>query len=236
MKVKVLSWNIWKGKHLSQIIGLLRKEDADIIGLQEVIQSSSVPNQAKVIAQTLGYHSFYCPVFTTDRHEPIFDIGNAFLAKLPISGSTCHILSSFDTYQKNAATEPRGAIKASLQIGNRRINFITTHLAYSQELEDSAIRIAQLNKLLPLLEEERVVLMGDFNSLPDSEIIKTLEQKLVNTDPNPTQASWTDYQDPSNPKYRIDYIFASKDLKVLDFQILESQASDHKPLKVELEI
>ncbi len=230
-----MSWNIWKGKHLDQVIELLRKEGADVVGLQEVIQSPSILNQAKVIAQSLNYQFFYCPTFTTDRHDPIFDIGNAFLAKMPIEEPTCRLLSNLDTYQKDAATEPRGIVKASLQIGEYRINFITTHLAYSKELEDSTIRMSQLNKLLPLLGEEKLVLMGDFNSLPDSEIIKTLEQKLINVDPDPIQDSWTDYQDPSNPTYRIDYIFTSKDLKVLNFRMLESNASDHKPLIIELE-
>lgn len=56
MNVKLLSWNIWGGQYLPEIVDFLKKEKADIIALQEVIEDlNGANNVAKIIAQKLRY-------------------------------------------------------------------------------------------------------------------------------------------------------------------------------------
>ncbi|MBI2011595.1 endonuclease/exonuclease/phosphatase family protein [Candidatus Daviesbacteria bacterium] len=242
MKLKILSWNIWKGKYLDQVIEVLKKENADILGLQEVIEKDEEDlnlqsgigrlNLAEIIASKLGYQKVWYKAFTTDRHTPIFDIGNALLSKYPILESKCIFLSGLDLYQKSPETEPRIAIKAKIDINGKILNVITTHLGWSENQQASKIRELQVEKLLQLIKEESTILMGDFNSLPDSPEVKKIEIVLVNTDPNPIEPSATDFK----ADFRIDYIFVSKDLKFSNFRMIDSDASDHKPLVVEIDI
>lgn len=233
MKVKVISWNIWKGKFLNQVIKTLKELDAEVVGLQEVIEKEGGErkiNTAQTIAQKLGYQYIYCKAFTTDRHTPTYDLGNAVLSRFPIKKHQCHSLSGLILYQNDSVTEPRGAAEAKIEIAGREIKFISAHLAFSQKLEPVEIRKIQLENLLKIIDPSNTVLMGDFNSLPDSEEIKKLAQVLVNTDPNPLSPTWTNFRDPDQPQYRIDYIFTSNDLKTQNFQIINSSASDHYPI------
>ncbi len=54
MKLKVLSWNIWCGTHLDQVIDFLEKSEADIVALQEgcIDQRGNI---VKIISEKLGY-------------------------------------------------------------------------------------------------------------------------------------------------------------------------------------
>ncbi|MBI2600655.1 endonuclease/exonuclease/phosphatase family protein [Candidatus Daviesbacteria bacterium] len=237
MKLKVLSWNIWKGQHLDKIIEVLEKESADIIGLQEIkVQDGT--NIAEIIAEKLGYDFVYCKAYTTDRHTPPYDLGNAVLSKFSITENECILLSTLEDYKKEEAamTEPRGACIAKININGGEITFISTHLAFSLECKPVAIREIQLNTLLKVIDKKNTVLMGDFNSVPESDVVRKLSEKLINTDPEMKELSWINYRDPNKTKYRIDYIFTTPDLKAENFQIVETDASDHYPLLIDLEV
>lgn len=239
MKVKVLSWNIWGGKYLDEVISQLKEIDADIIGLQEVKEIISGDNRANIaqqIAQELGYQYFYCKAYTDDRHEGGFDFGNAILTKFPIVKSECLVLSGTEYYQKDALTEPRAACVCSVKIGDQRLKIVNIHLGYSRDASLSPLRKIQLDLVLKLVEDKRIVLAGDFNSIPESEVVKKLNEVMINTDPILDQKTKTDVDTPGQPQFRIDYIFVSPDLKFSNFQILETEASDHKPILVEIEI
>lgn len=230
MVVKVLSWNIWAGKNLDKVIEFLSQVDADIIGLQEVkVQNGQ--NDAEEIAKKLKANFFYCKTFTDDRHSvPTYQLGNAILTKFTIEKSVCHELSSLELYRKSSETEPRTAVEVNLHInGNgKSLNLFSAHLAHSPRLRPSKMRDIQLNNLLKHLSNPLTILMGDFNSQPDSEIIKKLGKILINTDKDPIKPTMNDM--------RIDYIFVSKDITVKRFRILGSDASDHLPILAEIEV
>src|SRR6266480_1308494 len=126
MNIKVLSWNIWKGKHLKEVIEFLKTTKADVIGLQEVVGETT----AQKIANQLGYEYTYFTAFTTNRHETIFDLGISILSKYPIKHATCHFLSTMDAYEQNAQTEPRIAVEAEIEINGILLHVFTVHLAY----------------------------------------------------------------------------------------------------------
>lgn len=243
MLLKVLSWNIWRGGDLDEVIKLLSKVDGDIISLQEVAVIKHI-NQAEEIARRLGLNWFYCKAFTDDRHDsPSYDLGNAILTKFPVNGSSCHLLSGLDLYKQSlkfslrsnykgdSETEPRGAVQVELTAGGKILTIVNTHLAYSKDHKSSKIRDIQLDNLLnnpAIKQSSKLILTGDFNSIPESETIKKIESMLINTDKNPAHPTWNDK--------RIDYIFISPDIIVKSFQILNSDASDHFPILAEIEI
>lgn len=235
MSLKLVSWNIWGGKHLDKVLAQLQEIDADIIGLQEVKEQPDL-NQAHFLAKKLNMHYHYCSVFTDDRHDETYRLGNAIFSKLPLSEDQCVELSGMRYYEKNSLTEPRCACVAEIKYKGIEIKLISTHLGYARDNERTDIRVRQLEQLKQVLREEKLLLVGDFNSFPNSFVLNELSQILTNTDSDLTQTSTTDFYTHGQPRYRIDYIFASHDLKFKNFQILHTEASDHKPLVVEIEV
>ena len=77
------------------------------------------------------------------------------------------------------------------------------------------------------LKPEKCILMGDFNVSPDNEFLNPI-RKCMNDAADLFEkplGSW-----PSDkPERKIDYIFVSKDIKVLSADIPEIVASDHRP-------
>lgn len=228
-----MSWNIWGGKYLKQVEEVIANESPDILGLSEVKVQEGV-NMAQAIADELGYYVSYCGSFTTDRHTPSYQLGNAILTKIPVRQSSCHFLSMQDAYEHTAATEPRTAVKICLEAEGKQLFAISTHLGFSEKFSPSTFRRKQLDHLLPLLDDRPVILMGDFNSQPDDPVIKTLSQKLQNTDTDLSLPSITDYHDPARKQYRIDYIFVSADISFSHFRMVQTAASDHYPLVVDV--
>lgn len=246
MQLKVTSWNIWKGKHLNEIISFLRTSRPDLIGFQEVIEervNDSKKNTAELIAKELNYNYVYYKSCTNNRHEKVFDQGNAILSKYPIKKSRCHFLSDFDLYRNTAETEPRNLIETEIEINNKTLNIFVTHLAYSHKFQDSEIRNLQIDNLLKLLSRKNTILLGDFNCEINSKEIVALLNVVKNADfKTPNAPTWTIY--PFNYhgfienelKHRIDNIFVTEDIKVNNFIIEDSKGSDHLPITAIVEI
>lgn len=233
--MKVVTWNIWKGKYLAEVIHTLKTLKADIISLQEVKayeQDTTYNNIGEIIAQELGYHFTYCKSFTTDRHTPSFDQGNAILCKYPFVKTNCHFLSTLEDYQGNAATEPRTAVEVEIALPSGNLTILNTHLGYSEDLSDTPLQLQQVKRLLQIVPEKRALLMGDFNALPTSTVIKKIETTLINTDKELTAPTRIDEIDGEKNGAHIDYIFTTEDISFSDFTIHPTQASDHTPLTV----
>lgn len=236
MKIKVLSWNIWAGKNLDKVREVLEGQNADIVALQEVIDVPSSANHAQNLAQSLDYQYVYCKAFEDDRHGGGYSIGNAILSKFKIEESKCVSLSSFDLYENNALTEPRSACIGYISINNKKVKVLSVHLGYSRTADLSPARAEQLKNLLSQINpNEPTILVGDLNSIPESEVIKSLDKVLINTD-NSSTPTKIDFATEGNPKYKIDYIYISSDLKKEKFEVLKSDASDHRPVVAYLNV
>jgi endonuclease/exonuclease/phosphatase family metal-dependent hydrolase len=239
MKIKVISWNIWGGKNRDGVISFLKTQNADIIALQEVTtreKNGIEEHDAEKIAEELGYECYFANAFTTDRHFPTYSIGNAILSKFPIKSPQNLILSDLSDYKKNSTTEPRTAVRCVIEIEGTELHIFSTHLGYSETLLATPLQQKQLESLLPHIPESKSILLGDFNSISESEIIKQIELKLHHTDMQLDKISWTNYKSDPAETYRIDYIFTTSDLNSDVFALGESNASDHFPLIATLSI
>ncbi len=239
MKITVLSWNIWQGKHFPEIIDFLRDKDADIVGLQEVIEKDGTNTAEEIAAALKLNHAYYQAINKTRLGHPQ---GNAILSKYPIEVSKRHFLSPPELYQDTAETEPRIAVEAKIRIGNDLLTVLTVHLAYSDRFEHSDMRDLQVQNLIKILPKSETILMGDFNSHPEDPNISRIGKVLANADEKPTEPTWTlylhDYEGFREDKlrHRLDYIFASKDLSVEGFKIEQSRGSDHLPISAILSL
>jgi len=101
---------------------------------------------------------------------------------------------------------------------------------------DSEDRILQSNRIVASLSAHtgEVVLMGDFNLLPETESIKLLEtaglRNLI-TEYGVTSTRTSIYK---KPEKFADYAFTSSGVLVKDFTVLPDEVSDHAPLLLEI--
>ena len=229
MKIKILSWNIWIHGDFVKISSFLKETNADIIGLQEVKDDDSKRDVIGYL-RSLGYEYVFAPV----KHiwkEKIYNDGPAIFSKYPIKNNKKYILSEEDR---------RGAARADIQINGKQLHVFNTHLIHTHQ-QQSKIQDEQAENLVKLVPQEKSILMGDFNALPDSNAVKIVGKDFINTDPNllPTWSIYPEGCIDCNPKgvnYKLDYIFTSKDLKTKDYKVEESKASDHLPISVLVEL
>lgn len=240
MKIKILSWNIWGGQFLPEIISLIKSENPDIVCLQEVIQDPDGGNNtAKIIANELGYEWIYEPIHEVDTHilftrleSKKVIIGNAVLSKYKISSHKKHILSP---------DEKRIAVEANIDVNETHLNIISTHLVHTHQ-QDSDLQDLQVINLINAIPKEQSLVMGDFNAVPESNCISIISSVLNNTDEACETPTWSVYPEGcpmcnrQKVDTRLDYIFATKDLKTESFKVNQSKGSDHLPVSVIVEI
>ena len=227
MELKILSWNIWLDGNLGNIIEFVRESDADIIGMQEVIPERE-PNILESLA-ALGYHHAFSTVMEL-RHDGK-KMGNAVFSRFPILSHDTTALSE----------EPRRlADHVVLDVNGESIHIFNTHIMHTHQ-KQSDVQDSQIEKLLSLLPETRVLVMGDFNATPESGVVRRMSEVLISTDPSNTP-TWSMYPagchacDPQSVYTRLDYIFASRDLATHSPAVGKSDASDHLPISVTVSI
>lgn len=232
MKIKILSWNIWGGRHLSEIISFVKDADADIVGLQEVV-GEKIENTATIIAKKLGYKNVaYVMAMKMEMGGKRVNLGNAVISKYPIIKSKAHTLS---------VTKSRVVIEAVIQVENRTLHVFNTHLVHSHQ-EPFAVQEEQAANLLKVLPKNNTVLMGDFNALPKSAAIRKIKEFLKDTGGDFNIPTWSVYPEgcgvclPQAVQFKLDYIFTTEDLKSEAFTVGQSRGSDHLPISAIIEV
>jgi endonuclease/exonuclease/phosphatase family metal-dependent hydrolase len=140
------------GRHAPErILAVLAALDADVIALQEVEATRDESRDClRQWSSALGMHQVYGPTMAYENTR----YGNALLTRLPVAQSRTLDL----TVRRR---EPRGAIIARLDHGDRPLEVIATHLGLRPyERRD------QVQRILAHLREESPwprVLMGDIN-------------------------------------------------------------------------
>lgn len=231
MRLKILSWNIWMHGNHKEVSKFLEHSRADIVALQEVIVAHETIELAKHFTEHLGYQHVFAESFEDVINGFQVKIGNAVFSKYPIVNSKIHHLSKV----KN-----RVALQTDIEIGDSILHVFNTHLLHTHQ-QPSKLQDVQATHLRKVLTSHKTVLMGDFNALPNSNVINIVSRVLTNTDKNmlPTWSIYPKGCEHCSPKgllYKLDNIFVSPDVTYSNFLVEESKASDHLPISVTIEI
>ena len=110
--------------------------------------------------------------------------------------------------------------------------FFVTHLSLTPESRAESVQIinAERDKY-----SKPIILVGDFNAMPDSAVMKEFFKTWQDVGPKAFTFP------ANNPKIRIDYVLVSvpdkKSVRVIDAQVLdEPVASDHRPILSVIEL
>ncbi|HOD39251.1 MAG TPA: endonuclease/exonuclease/phosphatase family protein [Candidatus Wallbacteria bacterium] len=176
--IKVITYNIAKGqgranngaifvgmKFLDEVARLLKKENADLIGMQEVDNNRFTTkgvNQADYIAEKLDMFHFWHEASARGPKENINEHGNAVLSKYKILKKEYFEFKTHgDPSARAAISETRGLSCALLEIDGVKVYFISTHFGFPEYA-----RIGQAKELVEYIKklDGPVILTGDFNT------------------------------------------------------------------------
>jgi len=247
MVIKFLTYNIWYSKNWRKIISFIKKQIPDIFTLQEV--TSNFPefnlNNTDVVAEFRKafpkYQSVFAPILYKEEGGKVIQFGNMILSRFPITNHKAHYFFkqpdwNVDDYENQA----RHLLEAQIDVKGKRIFVFTTHLTYSKSFQDNPKKIEEAKKIVEIIKDKKpTILAGDFNSTPDSEVIRIIDAqiKYIDREKHPT---WTKHPfskdgfEANTLDWKLDYIFLSKDLSHQNLQIIDTDLSDHLPIKIEI--
>lgn len=242
------------GKYINEIAEYLKKENFDIIHLQEVTGSfesfekiDCFSEIQKIVGNEMS-SEIISPLKIKDREDSYF--GNATFFRSTFDVVECEILwlkpyKEIEKYDnRRIEDDPRAVLDLKLDIGGTHVNFLNTHLAWSPTAEDTDEKVGQGNILVQYVKNITgpFVLSGDFNVTPNSKIVKGLDKVGINlTTKNNVLNTLNPRKHKAShlfpPGIAVDYIYTSKDIKTEKFEVLEDfDLSDHLGLAVELDI
>lgn len=252
LKLKIMTYNIRSGHpvdteqaikeftyDLSKAASVIAEMNPDICGLNEVDnhqERTAYDNQAAKLASAWGTEHYYFSKATSFPENSDNEYGNAVLSKFPIIEKETILPPPPEQKDESTYYEQRGIARVVVKLpGGQTLTVLQTHFGLA-----IGERQKMLELLLPLIDsiETPLLLMGDFNIRPADWLLNPLRERLTEVSealgakPFRTFPTYkTDY-----PDCKIDYVFVSKHFKPLFMDIKQTQASDHFPYYVELEL
>ena len=214
---------------LKRIADVINREHPDLVGLQEVDRGVKRTEGLDEIAE-LAKLTRMDFSFAHNLDYQGGQYGVAILSRFLIQKA------DHQKYQNTRETERRGMLRVEVEVEGRTINFVTTHLDY--QYEDG--RLFETEQLLRFLEGlgGPLIVAGDFNDEPTGSAYKLMLTKFDDGWVR-SKAKGEGMSYPADkPVKRIDYIFArTRDgIKAKKAWVVETLASDHRPVMAELEI
>lgn len=237
--LRVMTYNIYGARatspanaaDLDAIAEVIRRQNPDFVTLNEVDvftnRTGKDVHQARDLAEKLGMEWHFSKAIDRDDGE----YGDAVLSKYPILEKRSYRLPC-------AAEQPgedRSLCVIRVQIDGKDLYVASTHLDH---LSGDASRLVQATEIRRIRDTELegdLILCGDLNAIPSSNVIATMTSFLTNTGPI------DQYTFPSDdPSRKIDYImyapiehFGVQNCQVVsrgDQQVGGVDASDHRPV------
>jgi endonuclease/exonuclease/phosphatase family metal-dependent hydrolase len=237
MALKLATYNIHSGIgtdgkfDLSRIAGVLREIDADIIALQEVgdfLGRTTSIHHPEELAEMLGMHMTFGPNVVRDGRR----YGNAILSRLQIQRSRNYDLSVH-------SKEPRGALRADLDLGHGRIlHVFCLHLGLSvgeRRRQENLLLSADI--LRDAVRKDPVIVCGDFNYWWNGPV-PAMVRSAIHDAGHRLRAVERTY--PSRrPMLRLDRVYIDGGVKPIALTAHRSKAtkvaSDHLPLVLDFD-
>ena len=138
---------------------------------------------------------------------------------IPIVKAETIVIPDPQPRQYEGYYETRCVLKVELENG---VTVLVSHFGLNPDEQENAVAM-----VVSKLKTEKCILMGDFNMTPDAPLLAPLFEKMKDT---AEQFDEPKLSFPSDkPDRKIDYIFVSPDLQVLEADIPAVVASDHRP-------
>ena len=230
--LRVMTYNLHQGfdvngRHgLEEMAKIIEAENPDIVALQEVSRGWVVNGSVDMLtwfSQRLQMDYVWGPAADSAW-------GNALLSRFPIAGHGNYAMPNNDELRLD-----RAFLVVEVDVGGGEVlDVVATH--FHSGVDDSALRVPQSLAVLEAVDAAgNVVLLADLNALPGDPEMQLLADAGLNDTFVASGATGDGFTSPSDaPRQRIDYVWASPDLKARDFSVPRSLASDHLAAAVTL--
>lgn len=206
-------------------INAIKKYGADVCGLNEVRGDGPLEDytdQTTAIAEGLGFNSYFGEAIKVQGTSPY---GNAVVSKFPFKSVETFAIPDPKSKRGKHSFESRCIVKAVVNFEGKDVCLLICHMGLNLSEQKNAVKT-----ICGLLDDIKtpVILMGDFNTTPQSKVLLPLRERLKDTEElNPVKNHGTYPSD--KPENKIDYIFF-RDLKCLKTETIEEIFSDHLPI------
>ena len=243
MDLKVLTTNIWRyyewEKRKEKLINFLKKENADIVFLQEVAHDERLKHKWKNQIQEINEQTNYSNSAFMKLNEMkkwhkkpinwIMNYGFGILSKYPIENSEVIILPIIEKNKKfgfmhSAIKTPKGKIHLI------NVHFENTNKGSKEHLKQT-LKWCKKRKIEPIIA-------GDFNIKLTEELIKlTKKDYEISYLFKPYKSFMpTEFSHDKNP-ITLDYIISHKNkFKMIEVNCICNDISDHNPVISKLQI
>lgn len=260
MILKILQLNIYGGKYLDNVINFLKNNDFDIIHLQEAATgklNSDNKNSFEEIKNALDYNGIFA------ASSELIDDKNSLYGNATLYKKNLKIVKTNSIFLKNYSkwgdlgerfdTDPshiplienqgRVVVSVLFDFNGQQIEFLNTHLAWSESPTDTPEKLRQAKLLIDYLKKLKnpFVLTGDFNVDASSNIVKSINKIARNiTEEN----NITNTLNPRLHRIKqlfpkglaVDFVYITHSLKVNDFKLIEEDLSDHLGCFLEIDL
>ena len=209
---------------LQRIADLIKREQADIVALQEVDKNVERTARRDCPAELAALTGMSC-VFSNNFNYQGGEYGNVVLTRFPIKRWTNR------HYKMLRPGEQRGLLQVVLDVQGRELVFLDTHIDYHGDDAERLLSAAEILEAVQGYRGRPMILCGDFNDTPGSRTYEKIAQDF--TDTWMTAGTGDGFTIPAEkPRKRIDYIWTLKNpsIEALRVWVPESEASDHLPV------
>ncbi len=243
-KFKLITLNVQEDHHTEMILPFLKKEDADIVCLQEF----RAAQEQRFQKELQMYSTFQPVIYTREADHRIAEPswGNAIFSKTPIkkagyfqySNPTKPTDTDLDTPKlyDEGFQMLRKLVFAEVTIQDTPIEVITTHFTWTFDGETSPLQITHLNTMLEFLKTKKeFILCGDFNA-PRGKDIHTKLVSLYKASLPPEVTSTLDpkLHHAAPLEFVVDEVFSTPQFTLKTVKVVEG-VSDHKAIVTEFE-
>ena len=236
--MKVMTFNIqhcyeYKKKRINVPVfyKTIKSLGADICGLNEVRGKGRLfgyTDQINALGDGLGYNRYFAEAIKVRGTSPY---GNAFVTRYDILSSETVKIPDPEFKRADGWYESRCVLKSVVNCDGKSVCVLVCHMGLEHSERVNAVEV-----ICKIIDETDlpIILMGDFNTTPDNEVLKPIYERLKDTDEMavikslPTYASY-------KPQDKIDYIFY-RGLKCTKVETYCEVVSDHFPIIAEFDI
>lgn len=217
---------------LSATAAVLREFAPDVCALNEIYgnEESCYGNQPRQLCEMLDYpYRAFARAICNKRGE----YGNALLSKFPIRTTrTIPLVIPEEMRSPDARSyEDRVLLIATLDVNGKDLTVMACHFGLSNDEETLAVDTV-LKEAMAI--SGPIVLLGDFNSTPNSVHYARLSEVFFDTASLCEETLLTYPSDA--PRNKIDYIFTRGDIRAESVTVPAVVASDHLPVFSDIEL
>jgi endonuclease/exonuclease/phosphatase family metal-dependent hydrolase len=253
MRLKIINANLWLGGLLSEpLMDFLKQETPDILLAQEVYSSIDQTldrrfRSVQMIQESCDFpYVSFSPACVAVLKEGRINAGNAIFSRFPITHENTIFFDvpfgevpNYEQGSGDYSHTPRNLQHARIQIDRYTLNTFNTQGIWGTDGNDSERRIAMANTIIDQVkDQENVILGGDLNVTPDTRSISILEDHLENPFKSELESTFNIVRK-NSPVFRtavVDYLFISREIKIIQAVCPRVDISDHLPLIATIEL